>query len=491
MVQKYRHSCGAYISEYIKKEIRDKKTLFGWYHYIDNPDFNTVGIVATAEVLILIKECNIPISFECMPMIKSLLDMQNLDGGWSFRSNIHSSATEPTARAIQALLLWEELLNEDQKQAIVNGVRWILKYKNSYNLWGPINKKEKKGHFYFSCVVLQALDVLLHRNPGWIMHNMFEEVECTINKAVTSILDSFNNNDIQCGWGSTKDNNSTIFHTAYVIYTIGTVKPDVNNRHAFFKSIEFLKEKFLNNNIFPEWDNKLNIGENEIYQFKTFRLVYTHSVDTYVVLALLQDESNIQLEKTKKYINDSIKHAEKTDWRYREFVTCWRMFDVMLLCDFYSRILEKEPFKSMNHFKIALTFAGETRELVESIANELSKKVDRKEILYDKYHEAEFARPQLDIYLQNLYHDCSDLIVVFICDDYSQKRWCGVEWRSIRDILNHFDFQRIMYVKASETSIENIELPGFYPSEDGYVDATIHTPKEIAELIYSRYESMS
>jgi DNA-directed RNA polymerase subunit L len=47
----------------------------------------------------------------------------------------------------------------------------------------------------------------------------------------------------------------------------------------------------------------------------------------------------------------------------------------------------------MNHYKVALTFAGETRTLVEKIAGILSNRYGKDSILYDKYHEAEFARP--------------------------------------------------------------------------------------------------
>ena len=105
---KYKLSCAAYISEYKKTAVVDKHSLEGWYHFIDNPKFNTVGVVATAEILILIKKSTIDVSFDCKPIINSLLYMQHHDGGWSYSSNVHKSAAEPTARSIQALLLWDE-----------------------------------------------------------------------------------------------------------------------------------------------------------------------------------------------------------------------------------------------------------------------------------------------------------------------------------------------------------------------------------------------
>ena len=150
-----------------------------------------------------------------------------------------------------------------------------------------------------------------------------------------------------------------------------------------------------------------------------------------------------------------------------------------------------EATGNMQHFKIALTFAGESRDLVEQIAFTLANKFDKEEILYDGFHEATFARPQLDMYLQKLYHDCSELIVVFLCDQYSQKRWCGIEWRAIRDILNNFNYEKIMYIKVSKENIDDLTLPGFYGSQDGYIDANTHTPQQISELIIERYNQIS
>ena len=55
------------------------------------------------------------------------------------------------------------------------------------------------------------------------------------------------------------------------------------------------------------------------------------------------------------------------------------------------------PIENMKHFKVAFTFAGESRELVKNLAEEISKVFDKSEIIYDEYHKATLARPQLDI----------------------------------------------------------------------------------------------
>ena len=50
-------------------------------------------------------------------------------------------------------------------------------------------------------------------------------------------------------------------------------------------------------------------------------------------------------------------------------------------------------------FRVAFSFAGEKRGFVAQVAAILAKKFSPKEILYDKFHEAEFARHDLGIYL--------------------------------------------------------------------------------------------
>ena len=56
-------------------------------------------------------------------------------------------------------------------------------------------------------------------------------------------------------------------------------------------------------------------------------------------------------------------------------------------------------------FRVALSFPGEHRPFVERVASKLAERLGRDWVLYDGYYEAEFARPNLDTYLQGLYRD--------------------------------------------------------------------------------------
>jgi len=137
--------------------------------------------------------------------------------------------------------------------------------------------------------------------------------------------------------------------------------------------------------------------------------------------------------------------------------------------------------KSAKRFKIALSFPGERRDFVEKIAKILCRKFAKNEIFYDKHFEAELARPDLDTYLQDIYHHQSELIVVFLCEEYEKKEWCGLEWRAIRDLIKQRKTSDIMPIRFDLTHIAGLF------SIDGYIEIDKRSPEEIAELIFKRY----
>ena len=87
----------------------------------------------------------------------------------------------------------------------------------------------------------------------------------------------------------------------------------------------------------------------------------------------------------------------------------------------------------LKRFDVALSFPGEHRAFVEAVAARLSAVLGQERVLYDKYYEAEFARPNLDVYLPRLNRTQSELVVLFLCPEYAAKRWCNLEWRHICD----------------------------------------------------------
>jgi tetratricopeptide (TPR) repeat protein len=131
-------------------------------------------------------------------------------------------------------------------------------------------------------------------------------------------------------------------------------------------------------------------------------------------------------------------------------------------------------------FRVALSFPGEHRSRVENIATALADHLGRDKILYDRWHAAEFARPNLDVYLSKLYRDESDLITVFLCKEYSRKKWCGLEWRACRDLLFNEEDDRLMFLR-----LDDADMSGLY-SIDGYLPIRETSDAEVAAAILER-----
>lgn len=141
--------------------------------------------------------------------------------------------------------------------------------------------------------------------------------------------------------------------------------------------------------------------------------------------------------------------------------------------------------KSLNklediNFKIAFSFPGEKRYYVSEVANLLRQELGKDQMFYDYDYQSQLARPNLDTMLQNIYRNNSALIVVFLCEEYSQKQWCGLEWRAIRDIIKSKENEKVMFVRFDEAEIEGVF------SIDGCIDANQYSTEDVSKFILER-----
>lgn len=138
-----------------------------------------------------------------------------------------------------------------------------------------------------------------------------------------------------------------------------------------------------------------------------------------------------------------------------------------------------QPLSALR-FKVAMSFPGERRHYVSATVTALRPHLPPDSIFYDYDYQAQLAKPNLDILLQDIYRNKVDLIVIFLCAEYAEKQWCGLEWRAIRDLIKHKNDDQIMFVRFDEAAVEGVL------SLDGYVDARIHPPEKLAEFILQR-----
>jgi ATP/maltotriose-dependent transcriptional regulator MalT len=131
-------------------------------------------------------------------------------------------------------------------------------------------------------------------------------------------------------------------------------------------------------------------------------------------------------------------------------------------------------------FRIAFSFAGEKRDFVAQVAAILAERFGEAAILYDKYHEAEFARHDLGILLPTLYGEQSDLIVPVLCPNYDVKRWTGWEWLHIYALLTKSDGHRVMPTRFGYAEVEGLSAAA------AFIELDDKTPDYLATRILER-----
>ena len=136
-------------------------------------------------------------------------------------------------------------------------------------------------------------------------------------------------------------------------------------------------------------------------------------------------------------------------------------------------------------FDVALSFPGEKRDYVETVAAELEGVLGPNTYFYDKNYIAQLARPSLDTLLQDIYRNRSKLVVVFLCEKYEEAEWCGIEYRAIREIIMERDHDKVMYIKMDDGKVNGVF------KTDGFIDGRTHTPYEVAKFIKERISVLS
>ena len=133
---------------------------------------------------------------------------------------------------------------------------------------------------------------------------------------------------------------------------------------------------------------------------------------------------------------------------------------------------------------MALSFAGEQRALVRAVAEALAAELGEDRVFFDDFWESELARPDLDLYLLEIYRSQSDLVVFFFGKDYASKQWCRLEWRAIRALIHELESERVMPIRAADVDVD-ADLPGLLPI-DGWVGAGKRPATDLAALILER-----
>lgn len=251
----------------------------------------------------------------------------------------------------------------------------------------------------------------------------------------------------------------------------------------------------------------VKLGDMEINELKTFPCIFAYEnrcnkepAFGYITdIIVRRDGIKVSFEKvtinkflSQQDMNESRFELDIGEWEFNR--THWAIKDVGLEKVLHRYGIElrhfitdfRKPINITNHyFDVSFTFAGESRSYVKETVLELEKLINTNQIFYDDNYKSQLARPSIDILLQDLYRNRSKLVVVFLCEKYQEKEWCGVEFRAIKEMIKEKQDNKIMFIR-----LDNGRVDGIF-STDGYIDGRTHTPQEVADFIIERIELLS
>lgn len=242
-----------------------------------------------------------------------------------------------------------------------------------------------------------------------------------------------------------------------------------------------------------------SLGESEVNEIKNYPCIFAYEdpCDKDAFVGYIKDIKvrqmgvKIEVEKvdaiSKERLHDlkfelDIKDAEfyRTHWAIKKV----DLFKELQSIDIDLKNINRNQLVDItkHNFDVSFTFAGESRGEVLQVVKELEKIIGRNQIFYDNNFISQLARPSLDIILQDIYRNRSKLIVVFLCEKYQEKEWCGIEFSAIKELIMSRETDKVMYIRLDEGHVDGVF------KTDGYIDWNEYTPKQIADFINERLE---
>jgi hypothetical protein len=132
----------------------------------------------------------------------------------------------------------------------------------------------------------------------------------------------------------------------------------------------------------------------------------------------------------------------------------------------------------MAKYDLAISFAGEQRELADSIARRLD--AAGYSVFYDRFALAELWAADLPVELSSIYADEARFCLVIVSREYIQKAWTNLERQNA---ISRFMRDRKGYLLCLKT--DSHELPGL-PTTVGYIDLRVTSPDEVYGAILQK-----
>jgi hypothetical protein len=134
-------------------------------------------------------------------------------------------------------------------------------------------------------------------------------------------------------------------------------------------------------------------------------------------------------------------------------------------------------------YDVALSFAGEDREYVHLVADDLRR--SGVAVFYDKYEQTDLWGKDLYEHLSEVYQNKARYTVMFISRHYAEKLWTRHERKSAQARAFRESGEYILPARFDDT-----EVPGL-ASTVAYLDLRHLTPTQLASSIREKLESSS
>lgn len=126
-------------------------------------------------------------------------------------------------------------------------------------------------------------------------------------------------------------------------------------------------------------------------------------------------------------------------------------------------------------FDVALSFAGEDRAYVDSVARALRDRGIK--VFYDLFEEADLWGKDLYVHLTEVYQKRARFTIMFISKAYGDKLWTNHERRAAQARAFQESQEYILPARFDET-----EIPGVLPTV-GYITLANRTPEDLVSII--------
>ena len=146
--------------------------------------------------------------------------------------------------------------------------------------------------------------------------------------------------------------------------------------------------------------------------------------------------------------------------------------------DINSFISKSMPRPMDTEFDVALSYASEEREYVDTVAGALQERGVK--VFYDRYETATLWGKNLYDHLRSVYGEKSKYTVMFISESYKNKNWTNFERETAQARAFADNREYILPVRFDDT-----QLPGML-NTTAYVSAKELSPTELAELIIKK-----